>query len=516
MNMEGRLRLFNSITKTLEVFVPEKENHVRIYICGPTVYDSPHIGHARTYVMFDVVRRILTDYFGYNVTLVMNITDIDDKIIARANELKGSSASIGDELGDKLRISTRSIEEDVVYEADKLKKHVDFLTKRYTDEFFEDMRILNVREPTFITRVSDYVERIVGFIEKLEENGLAYESGGSVYFDVERYRRYHDYPIFKSREGINEEAEPSRDKKNAADFALWKKAKENEPTYDSRWGKGRPGWHIECSVMASDILGDSVDIHAGGIDLAFPHHENEIAQCQGYFAKEPWVRYFLHTGHLNIDGLKMSKSLKNFTTIKDMLKLATPRQLRILFLHHHWNKDMNYEVEQLKFAENAERKMFNFLSVADSLGKSGAPFRTLGSEDAEVMGELERTQGEIHLALLDNLDTATVLKKVLELISFTNIRLKACSTSAVLMVRDYVKRMIGILGLSEEKAVEMNAEPIAELLNSFRSQIRQLAKKKEGYQEFFKACDTVREGIKEFGFVIEDDGVRSSIRRAGS
>lgn len=475
------LRLYNSLTKTNELFVSGHGCDISMYICGPTVYDSPHIGHARTYVMFDVIRRVLSDYLRYHVTYVMNITNLDDKIIARARELGVST---------------------------------DAVTKKYTAEFFEDMGMLNVRHPSFVTKVTDYVGKIVDFIERLEENGFAYESEGSVYFDLEKYEKAHAYPLLKNKEGIKE-GDGSTEKKNSADFVLWKKSKENEPRYPSKWGDGRPGWHIECSVMSSDVLGDSLDIHAGGIDLAFPHHENEIAQCQAYFMKGPWIKCFLHTGHLNIDGLKMSKSLKNFTTIKDILKTTTPRQLRILFLFHHWSKPMNYEPESFKFAESVEKKIFNFLSIAESMRRDALDsFRTMGDADREMLAELSSVQKAVQTALLDNVDTPAAMKSIVDMVGFANTRIKAVSGYAILMVRDYIKSIVDVFGLDEEKTQESEGEErIAQMLSGFREDVRRLAKQKESHGAFLGRCDQVREDVKDLGYVIEDSVSGSSIRR---
>lgn len=343
------LVLYNTLTKKYEEFIPNNKNQVKIYICGPTVYDSPHIGHARTYISFDIIRRVLRDYFKYDVLFVMNITNIDDKIIKRAAERNISC---------------------------------DELSMIYEKEFLDEMDKLNVIRPDFITRVTEYVPEIIRFIEKLEERGIAYESNGSVYFNLSKYKESFRYNLLRP-ETLAEEEEENKEKKCREDFVLWKLSKPGEPSYDSKWGKGRPGWHIECSVMASEILGDKLDIHAGGIDLAFPHHENEVAQCQGYFNQE-WVKYFLHTGHLHIDGLKMSKSLKNFLTIKDIVDISSSQQLRILFLQHQWNKEMSYDQEQLKEAGSILKKIMNFTSNAEAIVKKD-DIRSMNDFDKKIL-----------------------------------------------------------------------------------------------------------------------------------
>ena len=299
------------------------------------------MGHARTYVSFDIIKRIMVDYFGMNVKLVMNITDIDDKIIRKAIEQK-----------------------------------VDFkeISLKYETEFLEDMRRLNVALPDSITRVSEFVHEIVAFIETIINNGYAYESNGSVYFDVKKYSAEPNHTYAKLEptsvnskekmaegEGVLTNAETT-EKRDAADFALWKKSKEGEPKWPSPWGEGRPGWHIECSAMAASIFKKyPIDIHTGGVDLRFPHHDNEIAQSEAYYKCDNWINNFWHTGHLHIQGKKMSKSLKNFLTIKQILEDFNPRQVRFLFLIHTWSTLMNYSTDKsLPEAVSKERKFTEF------------------------------------------------------------------------------------------------------------------------------------------------------------
>lgn len=275
-------------------------------MCGPTVYDHSHMGHAKTYICFDYIHRIMTDYFGYDVKLCMNITDIDDKIIMRANE-----------------------------------RSLDFneLSRQFETEFLGDMERLNVRLPTVITRVSEYVPEIVDFIKGVINNGFAYESNGSVYFDVVKYSNTEGHCYAKLEPGnVNNmellaEGEGKltgenvvTEKRSERDFALWKKSKEKEPSWPSPWGPGRPGWHIECSAMAADIFKEyPIDVHSGGLDLKFPHHDNEIAQSEAYYNCDCWVNSWWHTGHLHIKGKKMAKTLKNFITIKECLDTYSPR-----------------------------------------------------------------------------------------------------------------------------------------------------------------------------------------------
>ncbi|ELA41550.1 cysteine-tRNA ligase [Vittaforma corneae ATCC 50505] len=472
------LFLYNTLTKKCEKFTPNEGTTVKIYICGPTVYDSPHIGHARTYISFDIIRRVLRDYFKYDVMFVMNITNIDDKIIKRAAEKNISCEELG-----------------MIYEK----------------EFLDEMENLNVLRPDFITRVTEYVPEIVKFIEKLEDKGMAYESNGSVYFNLTKYKETFKYNLLRP-ETTNEEEEDNSEKKSREDFVLWKASKPGEPIYESKWGKGRPGWHIECSVMASEILGKKLDIHAGGIDLAFPHHENEVAQCQGYFG-DSWVKYFLHTGHLNIDGLKMSKSLKNFLTIRDIVQASSPLHLRVLFLQHQWNKEMNYDQDQLKEADAILKKIFNFVSNAESLVKRNDA-RPLNDLDRKLIFDLEASREEVNSALRNNINTSKALDVLLDLISNVNIHLKIAHTDVLRLLLNFILQILGIFGICQKKDVKNEDEKIAELLSSFRNEIRIALKNKSDSKGLFEICDKVRESIKEFGYVIDDSQSGSVLRKS--
>lgn len=472
------LFLYNTLTKAYEKFIPNEGNTVKIYICGPTVYDSPHIGHARTYISFDIVRRVLRDYFKYDVTLVMNITNIDDKIIKRAAE------------------KNISCEE---------------LSMIYEKEFLDEMENLNVLRPDFITRVTEYVPEIVKFIEKLEESGMAYESNASVYFNLARYKESFKYNLLRP-ETVNEEEEENSEKKSRDDFVLWKASKPGEPIYESKWGGGRPGWHIECSVMASEILGKKLDIHAGGIDLAFPHHENEVAQCQGYFG-DSWVKYFLHTGHLNIDGLKMSKSLKNFLTIRDIVQASSPLHLRILFLQHQWNKEMNYDPDQLKEAGAILKRITNFISNAESIVKRD-DVRTLNDLDRKLIFDLENAKEEVDLALRSNINTSKALEVLLVLISSTNVHIKILHTDVLRLILGFVSKILDIFGIYQKRDAKGSDEKVAELLNNFRSEIRIALRNKSDSKQLFEICDGVRESIRECGYVIDDTQSGSILRKS--
>ncbi len=322
------IRLYNSLSRQKEVFEPVDPGRVRMYVCGPTVYDSCHIGHARSVVVFDVIYRYLK-VRGFDVFYVRNFTDVDDKIIAKANETGMTS----DEVAEK-----------------------------YIHEFHEDMKSLNMVPPTMEPRATEHVDQIIAIISALIDKGFAYEAGGDVYFSVEKFP---DYGKLSGRRledmvaGSRVEVDPR--KKNPYDFVLWKASKPDEPQWDSPWGKGRPGWHIECSAMSAEYLGQTFDIHGGGKDLIFPHHENEIAQSEAAFGKT-FVRYWVHNGFINIDQEKMSKSLGNFLTIRDIVKAWDPEALRLFLLSSHYRSPLDYTEQAMLEATAGIDRIYSLLA----------------------------------------------------------------------------------------------------------------------------------------------------------
>eukprot|EP00735_Rhodelphis_limneticus_P006903 TRINITY_DN19373_c0_g1::TRINITY_DN19373_c0_g1_i1::g.7879::m.7879 TRINITY_DN19373_c0_g1::TRINITY_DN19373_c0_g1_i1::g.7879 ORF type:complete len:782 (+),score=239.91,sp/Q7ZWR2/SYCC_XENLA/42.30/0.0,tRNA-synt_1e/PF01406.14/9.9e+02,tRNA-synt_1e/PF01406.14/9e-120,tRNA-synt_1e/PF01406.14/2.8e+02,tRNA-synt_1g/PF09334.6/0.00038,tRNA-synt_1g/PF09334.6/0.054,DALR_2/PF09190.6/1.1e+04,DALR_2/PF09190.6/0.0022,Glyco_hydro_66/PF13199.1/0.0056,Corona_S2/PF01601.11/0.26 TRINITY_DN19373_c0_g1_i1:3-2348(+) len=509
------LKVFNSLTHGLADFVPKVPRQIKGYICGPTVYDSSHLGHARAYVSFDIIRRILEDYFGYDVFWVMNITDIDDKIILKARrnylfkqyEQEKAQANI-DEIWKEVTLAFEQIiprqeehlkrlaaedkpDEDQVKQetfklemlrkskeaataahsagntADLLKASKDVLADwldglkgseirdqsifrdhaaYYEAEYMADMEALGVKPPSAMTRVSEYIPQVVSFIESIIDKKYAYESNGSVYFDTINFKKVHHYgklmPGAVGNASLLEEGEGAlsagcgSEKRCRNDFALWKKAKPGEPEWDSPWGKGRPGWHIECSAMAGDLLGENFDIHCGGEDLRFPHHENELAQSEACFDNHQWVNYFLHCGHLHIDGCKMSKSLKNFVTIREMLdpnnpRACSPRLLRMLFLNTPWNRRVNFSRDSLEEVRKKEKSLNEFflnvkvLLRTNNAGAGGfvGGSRTLHvwtDEEKALRTALETAQANFRMHLCNNFDTPAALNELLELLKTAN------------------------------------------------------------------------------------------------
>ena len=324
------IQIYNTLTRKKEAFVPIEEGKVKMYVCGPTVYNYIHIGNARPVIVFDTVRKYL-EYRGYDVKFVSNFTDVDDKIIKAANEL-------GEDVSE--------------------------LTERFINAYFEDVTALGCNEADVHPRVTDHMEDIIEFIQVLVEKGYAYESQGDVYYRTTKFDGYGKL----SHQSIDElivgaRIEAGEKKEDSLDFALWKAAKENEISWESPWGAGRPGWHIECSVMAREHLGDTIDIHAGGQDLTFPHHENEIAQSEAMTGKQ-FASYWMHNGYINIDNEKMSKSLGNFVLVNDIRKQIDPKVLRFFMLSVHYRHPINFSQE---LVENAENGLDRILTAYNNL-----------------------------------------------------------------------------------------------------------------------------------------------------
>eukprot|EP00002_Diphylleia_rotans_P021842 TRINITY_DN4261_c0_g1_i1.p1 TRINITY_DN4261_c0_g1~~TRINITY_DN4261_c0_g1_i1.p1 ORF type:complete len:633 (-),score=155.01 TRINITY_DN4261_c0_g1_i1:621-2519(-) len=497
------IKVYNSLTKTKVPLLPHSGRTLRWYTCGPTVYDSPHLGHARTYVIFDVLRRVLRDYFGYDIFMVMNITDIDDKIIIKANK------------------------ENEAFNA---------ISMKYEKEFLDSMQRLGVQLPDVMTRVSEYVPEIVAYIQKIIENGYGYESNGSVYFDTAKFNDEHKHfygklePNSVGNDALLNEGEGSlsvaTEKRCRHDFALWKKSKEGEPFWDSPWGSGRPGWHIECSAMASDILGEVLDIHSGGCDLRFPHHDNEIAQCEAYFESGQWVNYFLHSGHLNIEGLKMSKSLKNFITIDTILQNYTARQLRMFFMMHKYDSGLDLNDSGLQLAVEKDKKFSEFFQNVKVL------LRTLSLEasqrwetkDKRLYAELLKTKSLVHEFLQDNFNIPAVLHELSELVNKTNIYMSEPNPRGPLIrsVADYLTHMFKVFGLindtkefgftvAETTNTEEILSPFLDAFTQFRDEVREAAKSKDT-SRLLQICDSIRDDVlPELGVRIEDRGTDKSV-----
>jgi cysteinyl-tRNA synthetase len=379
------LRVYNTMTKKKEELVPLQKGRIGMYACGVTVYDLCHIGHARSAVVFDVIYRYLL-YKGYKVTYVRNFTDVDDKIINRAQE------------------------EGVGFEE---------IAARYIQEFYADMGALGLQEPTVEPKATEHIPEMIALVQRLLEKGHAYQVGGDVYYAVESFPEYGKL----SKRTLDEmqagaRVEVDEKKRNPLDFALWKAAKAGEPSWDSPWGKGRPGWHIECSAMSQRYLGDTLDIHGGGKDLIFPHHENEIAQAEGATGR-PFVRYWLHNGFVNIEKEKMSKSLGNFLTIKEILKGYHPEVVRLFLLSRHYRSPIDFSTQGMEEARRNLERFYQTLGGIDEIiaqDEATEPVSEgLSPEEMAVYRRAEEFPDKFANAMDDDFNTAVALAALFEL-----------------------------------------------------------------------------------------------------
>lgn len=367
------LQIYNTLTSKKEPFHPLKEGKVKMYVCGVTAYDFSHIGHARAAVVFDVIFRYLK-YKGYEVTYVRNYTDVDDKIINKAKD-EG--------------VDTKTIAE------------------RYIQEYDRDMEALKVEKPTFTPRATEHIPEMIRLIERLIENGYGYEIQGNVFYQVNEFKPYGKLSgkdIEQLQSGARVEVDDR--KKNPLDFALWKAGKPGEPVWDNPWGKGRPGWHIECSAMSQHFLGETFDIHGGGADLIFPHHENEIAQSEGATGK-PFVRYWIHNGFVNINQEKMSKSLGNIFTIREIMERYHPEAIRVFLLAHHYRSPVDFSDQSLNEAQMSLARLYSLLKDFKNMGSENAPSPT--PFEKEIYSQIRSLPELFEKAMDDDFNTASAL-----------------------------------------------------------------------------------------------------------
>lgn len=574
---KSELKLYNSLTRTKELFVP-KGRQVTWYNCGPTVYDASHIGHARLYVSVDVMRRILEEYFGYTVNFVMNITDIDDKIIIKArqehlfNEFK---SNLNTNFYDKLKMfhERYSKRQDADVEKQKLRqktaqKVFDLIQKEegnieamervcieakdvlaseldkelgsqitqhsifhqvaeyWEKEFLFDMKTLRVREPDVMTRVSEYIPEIINFVENIIKNGYAYCTSDGVYFDTLKFQTTHTYAKLEpwsaksASLSIDGEGDLSKtsSKRNVADFALWKNSKLGEPFWSSPWGMGRPGWHIECSAMATAVFGKEIDIHSGGIDLAFPHHDNEIAQSEACFESQHWVKYFVHVGHLHINNQKMSKSLKNFTSIRELMQRMSPETLRMLCVMQHWQGTMDFKETNLMHVHSAEETLKNFFQNTSALIKESNSHQ-FKEKEREFLDFITTAEDKVHAALCDNLNTPLAMEVILDLVSKTNKYISKSNPNRNLLQKssNFICRILRIFGLSDGeygfKKVQQDVGPYLNVISNFRDEVRKTALKKEDIsQEILLICDKLRDvTLPNLGVKLDDRGSKKAL-----
>jgi cysteinyl-tRNA synthetase len=462
------IKVTNSLTGKLEELKPFNGKKVRIYVCGLTVQGYAHIGHARTYVAFDVIKRYLK-FRGYNVFHVQNITDIDDKIIARANE-RGL---------DPIKMAT-----DLAMEAEK------------------DLDALGIEKADVYPRVTEHIPTIIELIERLIKKGYAYEIEGDVFFAVDKFADYGHLSHQSPKEVLSgARIEVDERKRNPADFALWKSAKEGEPSFESPWGRGRPGWHIECSAMSIKYLGERYEIHGGGKDLVFPHHENEIAQSEAATGKKPFVKYWLHTGLLNLRGEKMSKSLGNFITIRDLLKEWDPDVFRMAIISAHYSNPIEFHDEVLQQAEkNLTKIRIGIEELERGVAQSTKVKRSRASDEAHRahVAEIEKRFIE---AMDNDFNTPQALVAVQDIVKLGNKALTSgAGREALEHILEELRKLVSVVGFSEVggKVETIRAELTEQASRLIRD--REEARKRKDW----KKADEIRDQLKKMGITIED------------
>mgnify|MGYP004568092881 FL=1 len=459
------MKILNTLTRRKEEFKPINEGKVGIYVCGPTVYDYIHIGNARPMIVFDTLRRYL-EYKGYEVNYVSNFTDVDDKIIKRANA-EGVDASV--------------------------------ISERYIAEVKKDMAALNVREATTHPKATEEIPDMIEMVKTLIEKDYAYEVNGTVYF---RTRKFKDYGKL-SKKNIDDLRSGNRDllvsgvdeKEDPLDFVLWKPKKEGEPSWPSPWGDGRPGWHLECSVMSKKYIGDVIDIHAGGEDLIFPHHENEIAQSEAANGTE-FARYWMHNGFLKINNEKMSKSLGNFFTVREIAEKYPLQVIRFFMLSAHYRSPLNFSAELVEASKNGLERI---LTAVDRLKSING---TDGEVDKAVADEMDAFVKKYEDAMDDDLNTADAISVIFELVKYANVNVTEESSKATVeLVLNTIEKLCDILGIITEKKEEILDSDIEALIEE-----RQAARKAKN----FARADEIRDQLSGMGIILEDtrEGVK--------
>jgi cysteinyl-tRNA synthetase len=452
------LKIYNTLSRKKEEFIPTTAGKVNIYSCGPTVYNYFHIGNARPFLFFDVVRHYF-QFCEYEVTYVQNITDIDDKLIAQ------------------------SLKEQVAVET---------IAGKYTKAFFEDLEALEIQKADIQPQATGFIQEMIALIKNLEEKGFAYEANGDVYFSVEQKKDYGKL----SGKNINElragaRVEENLQKRNAADFTLWKKAKPGEPKWQSPWGEGRPGWHSECVVMSQKFLGETFDIHGGGSDLVFPHHENEIAQAEASTGK-PFVKYWMHNGYLNIEGEKMSKSLDNFFTARDILKKYKPEAIRFFFLSKHYRSPIDFNEAIVKESNAAVNGFYRVLRDID--------FASFMHEQLVENSEINEYIRDFKQAMDDDFNTAKAIAVLFDISKqITKPEHDSIIKKQFALLLFKLGRVLGFFHNIEEKLqqnVESLSENLIELLISYRLHFKQ--------EKNWQMADKIRNDLENLGIILKD------------
>jgi len=466
------LKIYNTLTRRKEEFIPLKEGEVGIYVCGPTVYNFIHIGNARPFIIFEVVRRYLK-FKGYKVKYIQNLTDIDDKMI---NNARKSNVTVSE------------------------------LAEKFIKEYFVDADSLNVGRADIHPRATEHIEEIIELVKGLEEKGYAYVIDGDVFFDVSKFDGYGKLSgqnIEEVKSGARVEVDER--KREAIDFALWKEAKEGEPSWESPWGKGRPGWHIECSAMSMKYLGKTFDIHAGGSDLIFPHHENEIAQSEAY-TKKPFVKYWMHNGYLCLNNQKMSKSLGNIMKVREIRQKYEGEVIRYFILSAHYRSPLNFSEEQLQQAQSSLQRLNNIVFNIKHLLKQGKFKESRDKDDELILEKRKESEHQFIEAMDDDFNSPVALSRLFGFAKEVNIFLNSPGLKNKLVLEEIYKfyqEFAGqILGILKEIKSEEN----------FEQEIKNLIKEREEARKAknWKKSDQIRDKLREKGVILEDtpEGVR--------
>lgn len=464
------MKIYNTMTRKKEEFVPIREGKVGIYVCGPTVYDYIHIGNARPMIVFDTLRRYLT-YKGYEVNYVSNFTDVDDKIIKRANE-EGVDASV--------------------------------ISERYIAEVKKDMAALNVQEATTHPQATQEIPDMIALVETLIEKGYAYEVNGTVYFRTRQFKEYGklSHKNLDDLRSGNRELKVSGDseKEDSLDFVLWKPKKDGEPAWESPWGEGRPGWHLECSCMSKKYIGDIIDIHAGGEDLIFPHHENEIAQSEAANGTE-FARYWMHNAFLKINNEKMSKSLGNFFTVREIGEKYPLQVIRFFMLSAHYRSPLNFSDELIEAAKSGLERI---LTAYDKIKTAAehAETESLTEQEQALCEQIDAFVKKYEAAMDDDLNTADAIAVIFELVKLTNTTVQTGSSKAYCeKAMATIKQLCDVLGIEVEREQELLDADIEQLIEE-----RQQARKDKN----FARADEIRNLLQEKGIALEDtrEGVK--------
>lgn len=463
------MKIYNTMTRTKEEFIPLEEGKVKMYSCGPTVYNFFHIGNARPFIIFDTLRRYF-EYSGYDVKFVQNFTDIDDKMIRNANELG---------------ITVKE------------------LATKYIEEYFTDAKGLKIKEATVHPKATENIDAIIDIVKKLEDGGYAYNVDGDVYFETSKFEGYgklSKQPLEDLEAGAR--IDVNETKKNPTDFALWKKKKEGEPAWESPWGEGRPGWHIECSAMVNKYLGETIDIHSGGQDLIFPHHENEIAQSEAANGK-PFARYWMHNGYINVNNEKMAKSKGNFFTVRDVAKKYDYEVIRFFMLSAHYRSAINFSDELLGQSESGLTRLYNCLYNLEFI-LAKAKGKELKPEETEIAKEIASFKDKFCAAMDDDLNTADAIAALFDMARYINSNV--CETSSAKLIEDTIalfKELGEVLGILYKNQDELISDDIKELLKK-RADARA--------NKDWALSDSIRDELAAMGVEVMDTRQGTKIR----